>query len=73
MNDIVLIKDESILRNEWLMGVVIDVELDIKGLVRSVKLRIRKIELWRLVYKLVFIFVVDEWKDYNEDSKDFKF
>ena len=72
VNDIVLIKDESTPRNEWPMDVVTDVEPDTKGLVRSVKLRTRKTELWRPVYKLFLILAADERKDHDEDSKDFK-
>ena len=55
-----------------IMGMVTDVEPDIKGLVRSVKPRTRNTELRRPVHKLVLILAADERKDHDENSKDFK-
>lgn len=44
IDDVVLIKDENILRNDWLMGVIVNVELNFKGFVRSVVVRMEMIE-----------------------------
>ncbi|XP_068749088.1 uncharacterized protein [Montipora capricornis] len=45
IHDVVLIKDENTPRNDWSMGVIVNVELDSKGLVRSVVVRTETTEL----------------------------
>lgn len=70
IDDVVLIKDENILRNDWLMGVIVNVELNFKGFVRSVVVRMEMIEFWGLVYKFVLLLVVEDWVDVEDSSND---
>ena len=55
VGDIVLIKDDSLPRNEWLMGRVIATKPDSKGYVRSVVLKTSTAELHRPINKLVIL------------------
>ena len=51
------------------MGVVIKVEPDAKGFVRSVVLRTQAAELRRPVNKLVFLLTKEERMDAGDDEK----
>lgn len=69
VDDIVLLKDENVPRNVWSMGVVIKVEPDAKGFVRSVVLRTQAAELCRPVNKLVLLLTTEERMDADDDGK----
>ena len=51
IDDVVLIKDENTPRNDWSVGVIVNVEPDSKGLARSVVVRTEMTELRRPVHK----------------------
>lgn len=55
VGDIVLIKNDTLARNHWLMGRVIETKPDSKGYVRSVILKTSTAELHRLINKLVIL------------------
>ena len=55
IGDIVLIKDDSLPRNEWSLGLVEDTVADSKGLVRSVHLKTQNKTLCRPIHKLVLL------------------
>ena len=52
IDDVILIKDKNTPRNDWLMGVIVNVEQDSQGLVRSAVVRTETTELSRPVHKL---------------------
>ena len=63
LNDVVLIKDEDVARNEWPMGRVVSVERsDSDGLVRSVEVYSASSDstLKRPIHKLVLLVGADE-------------
>ena len=55
VNDVVLIKDDHLPRNQWPMGRVIHVYSDDRGDVRTVDLKTRNSTLKRPIHKLVFL------------------
>ena len=55
IGDIVLIKDDSLPRNSWQMGRVVELEHGSDGLVRAVKLKTQNSELRRPVQKLILL------------------
>ena len=69
VDDVVPLKDENVPRNVQPMGVVIKVEPDAKGFVRSVVLRTQAAELRRPVNKLVFLLTKEERMDAGDDEK----
>ena len=58
--DVVIIKDDTLSRNEWSMGRVHEVETDNKGFVRSAKIKTQRGFLRRPVAKLVLLLPVEE-------------
>ena len=70
VNDVVLIKDENESRNDWSMGVIVQVEPDSKGIVRSAVVRTETSELRRPVHKLVLLLTAEDRMDTADDSKD---
>ena len=58
--DVVIIKDDTLSRNEWSMGRVCEVETDNKGFVRGAKIKTQKGFLRRPVAKLVLLLPVEE-------------
>ena len=70
VNDIVLIKDENESRNDWLMGIIVKVQPDSKGVVRSAVVKTRTSELHRPVHKLVLLLAAEDQLDTADDSKD---
>ena len=70
VNDVVLIKDENESRNDWSMGVIVQVEPDSKGFVRSAVVRTETSELRRPVHKLVLLLTAEDRMDTADDSKD---
>ena len=60
VNDIVLIKDENVPRNQWSLGKVVDTQPDNQKVVRSVTLRTHGSELKRPVTKLVLLVAADD-------------
>lgn len=70
VNDVVLIKDENEPRNDWSMGVVVKVEPDSKGFVRSAVVKTETSELRRPVHKLILLLTADARMDTSDDSKD---
>ena len=63
VNDVVLIKDENEPRNDWSMGVVVKVEPDSKGFVRSAVVKTETSELRRPVHKLILMLTAEERMD----------
>ena len=61
--DIVIIKDDSLPRNHWPMGRVIETEPDRKGIVRSVRVKTSTTQLRRPVDRLVLLVPVEEQSD----------
>ena len=55
IGDVVLIREDTTPRNEWLMGLVIATEDDKSGYVRAVKVKTRTSELRRPINKLVLL------------------
>ncbi len=55
IGDVVLIRDDSLPRNAWMLGLVQEAEADNKGLVRAVHLKTRNGNLRRPVNKLVLL------------------
>ena len=55
VNDVVLIKDENKLRNDWSMGIIVKVKPDSKGFVRSAVIKTETSELHRPVHNLGWI------------------
>lgn len=70
IDDVVLIKDENIPRNDWLMGVIVNVEPDSNGLVRSAVVRTETTELRRPVHKLVLLLAVEDRMDAEDSNND---
>ena len=70
VNNIVLIKDEHESRNDWLMGIIVKVQPDSKGVVRSAVIKTRTSELHRPVHKLVLLLAAEDQLDTADDSKD---
>ena len=70
IDDGVLIKDENKPRNDWSMGVIVNVEPDSKGLVRSAVVRTKTTELRRPVHKLVLLLAVEDRMDAEDSSND---
>ena len=70
IDDVVLIKDENTPRNDWSMGVIVNVEPDSKGLVRSIVVRTETTELRRPVHKLVLLLAVEDRMDAEDRSSD---
>ena len=70
VNDVVLIKDENEPRNDWSMDVVVKVEPDSKGFVRSAVVKTETSELRRPVHKLILLLTADARMDTSDDSKD---
>lgn len=70
IDDIVLIKDENIPRNDWLMGVIVNVEPDSNGLVKSAVVRTETTELRRPVHKLVLLLAVEDRMDAEDSNND---
>ena len=70
VNDIVLIKDENESRNDWLMGIIVKVEPDAKGFVRSAVVKTKTSELRRPVHKLVLLLAAEDRFDIADGSKD---
>ncbi|KAK3730096.1 hypothetical protein QZH41_003649 [Actinostola sp. cb2023] len=60
VGDVVIIKDENASRNSWSMGVIVQVEPDAQGLVRSAVVRTQKTELRRPANKLVVLLAKEE-------------
>lgn len=60
VDDVVLIRDENAPRKVWPMGEVTKVELDSKGLVRSVVLTTHTTKLHRPVNKLILMPTAEE-------------
>ena len=69
IDDVLLIKDENTPRNDWSMGVIVNVEPDSKGLVRSAVVRTQTKDLRRSVHKLVLLLAVEDRMD-SEDSSN---
>lgn len=70
IDDVVLIKDENIPRNDWLMGVIVNVEPDSNGLVKSAVVRTETTELRRPVHKLVLLLAVEDRMDAEDSNND---
>ena len=70
IDDVVLIKDENTPRNDWSICVIVNVEPDSKGLVRSAVVRTKTIELRRPVHKLVLLLAVEDRLDAEDSSND---
>ena len=70
INDVVLIKDENTPRNDWSMGVIVNVEPNSKGLVRSAVVRTETTELRGPVHKLVLLLAVEDRVDAEDSSND---
>ena len=66
VGDLVLLTDSSMPRNMWLMGKVVKIVPDKKGLVRRVQVRTKSSVLERLINKLVIL----ETDSVDEDSVD---
>ena len=58
--DIVLISDDSLPRNSWRLGRVIELEPDNKGNVRSVQIKVSNTQIRRPIHKLVLLLPVEE-------------
>jgi len=61
--DIVLIKDDSLPRNRWSMGRIVETEPELKGVVRSVKVKTSTTTLRRPIYRLFLLIPVEEQLD----------
>ena len=70
IDDVVLIKDENTPRNDRSMGVIVNVEPDSKGLLRSAVVRTKTTELRRPVHKLVLLLAVEDRMDAEDSSND---
>lgn len=70
VNDIVLLKDEKLPRNQWPLARVTKVFPSDDGLVRRVQLYIpiSKSELERPIHKLILLVGVDQYKSINNDA-----
>ena len=58
--DIVIIREENVPRNAWSLALVVQVEQDAEGLVRSVVVKTRETTLRRPINKLVLILPKEE-------------
>lgn len=60
LSEVVIIWEENVSRNAWSLALVVRVELDSQGLVRSAVVRTRETMLRRPVNKLVLILPKEE-------------
>ena len=71
VNNFVLIKDENESRNDWwLMDIILKVEPDPKGFVRSAVVKKKTSKLRRPVHKLVLFLTGEDHLDIADNSKD---
>ena len=64
--DVVIIREENAPLNAWSLALVVRVEPDSQGVVRSAVVRTRETTLRRLVNQLVLILPKEEQEEYKE-------